>query len=112
MKKKRYYGLWFYVVLFLMCLIYERDFMSFKYLFPTHILLIIAWWDNALNDLLGYVIKHYQFIIAHIFLWYILPDLSDRFKKYAVKKIMVYRAKKKDRVNRITPSLKTGCRPN
>ena len=108
MKRKGYYGLWFYVSLFLMCIINDRDFMSFKYMLPTHILLIIAWWDGAFKDLPGYIIKHHKFIIAHIFLWYILPDLMYRFKSYALKIIMDYRKRGKIRINReihVTPFL-------
>lgn len=101
MKRRGYYGLWFYILIFLMCWINERDFMSFKYIFPTHILLIIAWLDGAFKDLPGYIIEHHKFILAHIFLWYILPDLLDRLKSYLFKVFMDYRRRKKGKINHV-----------
>lgn len=99
MKRRGYYGLWFYILIFLMCWINERDYMSFKYMFPTHVLLIIAWWDGAFKDLLGYILKHYKFICAHIFLWYILPNLLERLKSYAFNTFMDYQRRRKGKIN-------------
>lgn len=112
---RRGYSLWFYGIIYLLCLINGYDFMAnFHHLLPTHVFLIAAYFDGAFKDPLGYIIKNYKYILVHILFWYILPYLYEKIKgivvRYITRIINKYEAKKMDRINHTRGLQKSGCR--